>query len=331
MSSLAAASEPKLNGLWRKLRRNSSQEKSLSQIGSSGDLSADRRYGWGQGALAEGDAEAARDLFAQALELAPEWPAAWFALAQALECLQRREEAREAYARTLTLDPGDSQGAALALAKLGGPAPATAPRAYVRTLFDQYAATFDRHLVEKLGYRGPQILCEALERASPGWRFRDVLDLGCGAGLFAAAIAGRAERITGVDLAPAMVEQARAKQLYDRLAVADIAEFLKGEPEKSADLAAAADVFVYIGDLGPVFAEVARVLRASGLFAFTAQSGPDKGFAVGDDLRFSHSEPCLRALAAAHGFAVVEFFAVSTRKDRGADVPGWAAVLRKAW
>jgi predicted TPR repeat methyltransferase len=301
----------------------------VTSIGSSGDFSADRRYEWGQGALAAGDAEGARDLFAQAIEHAPEWPAAWFALAQALELLRRREEAREAYARTLALDPADAQGAALGLARLGGATPAAAPRAYVRTLFDQYAARFDQHLVQKLAYRGPEILREAIARVDPDRRFAHVLDLGCGAGLFAAAIVSRAEAISGVDLSPAMIEQARAKGLYARLAAMELTEFLAAEPAESADLAAAADVFVYIGDLAPVFAQVARALRPGGLFAFTAQSGPSQGFEVGEDLRFSHSEAYLRDLASAHDFAVAELVAVSTRKDRGADVPGWAAVLRK--
>ncbi|WP_151771125.1 class I SAM-dependent methyltransferase [Streptomyces abyssomicinicus] len=39
----------------------------------------------------------------------------------------------------------------------------------------------------------------------------DVLDLGCGTGSLAALLAGAGHRVTGVDLAPAMVEAARAK------------------------------------------------------------------------------------------------------------------------
>jgi len=302
----------------------------MGQIGTSGDLSADRRYEWGQGALAAGDAEGARDLFAQALECAPDWAAAWFALAQALERLDRRDEAREAYGQVLARDCDDALGATLGLARLGGPLPAAAPRAYVKTLFDQYAARFDAHLVQKLAYRGPEILCEAIARAAADRRFAHVLDLGCGAGLFAAAIRPRAEKISGADISPAMVEQARNKGFYDRLAEAELTEFLAEEPPRSADLVAAADVFVYMGDLAPTFAGVARVLQTGGLFAFTTQSGPSQGFAVGDDLRFSHSDAYLRALASAEGFAVTELFAASTRKDRGADVPGWAAVLRKS-
>jgi SAM-dependent methyltransferase len=38
------------------------------------------------------------------------------------------------------------------------------------------------------------------------------------------------------------------------------------------DLALAADVFVYVNDLAPVFAEVARVLRPGGILAFTVET-----------------------------------------------------------
>ncbi len=297
---------------------------------SSGDLAADRRYQWGLGAAEGGDHEAARDLFAQTLDLAPHWAPAWFALAQALEKLGRLEEAIEAYAKAQALEPEDPFGAGLCLARLGEQAVSAAPRAYVRTLFDQYAATFDNHLVQKLAYRGPQLLCAALERAAPGRKYGQVLDLGCGAGLFAAHFRDHAENLVGVDLSPAMIAQARAKNLYERLAAADLVEFLREEPEASADLAVAADVFVYIGDLVPAFSGVSRVLRPGGLFAFSVQRGdgtPDEGWSVGADLRYAHGCAYLRACAENCGFAVREIGEASTRKDAGVDVPGYVALF----
>ncbi len=165
----------------------------LSVSSGSGDLAADRRYQWGLGAAESGDFDGARDLFSQAMELAPAWAPGWFALAQAFEALGCRAEAVEAYSKSLALDSSDALGAGLRLAKLGAQAvPAAAPRAYVEALFDQYAATFDRHLVEKLAYRGPQILVDAVERAAPGQIFAHMLDLGCGAGLAGAAFRPRA-------------------------------------------------------------------------------------------------------------------------------------------
>ncbi len=303
----------------------------MTAIGSSGDLAADRRYQWGLGAAESGDLEAARDLFTQALEIVPAWAPGWFALAQALERLDRRDEAIDAYEKTLALDPEDCFGAGLCLAALGAlSAPRTAPRAYVKTLFDQYAAKFDRHLVEALAYRGPQILLEAVERAAPARIFAEALDLGCGPGLFGAIFRARARRLAGVDLSPAMIEQARIKNLYDRLVVADLVDFLRAEPAEGADFAAAADVFVYIGDLDPVFSAAACALAPGALFAFTAQKSDGEGFHVGPDRRFSHGRDYLADCAGQNGFAVVELSAASTRRDRGADVPGWVAVLRRS-
>ncbi len=297
---------------------------------SSGDLAADRRYQWGLGANERGDFDAARDLFVQTLELVPSWAPGWFALAQALESLGHFDEAIEAYAKTLALDEEDAFGAALCLANLGArAAPKIAPRAYVKTLFDQYAPNFDRHLVESLAYRGPQILAGAVERAAPGRIFVHAFDLGCGAGLFGATFRDKAQFLTGVDLSPAMIFRAEEKGLYDRLAAADLVEFLRAEPEASADFAAAADVFVYIGDLAPVFSAVSRVLAQGGLFVFTTQDNGEDGYRVGPDRRFSHARTYLADCAGQSQFAVVEISAASTRKDRGVDTPGWVAVLRR--
>ncbi len=302
----------------------------MTPTGSSGDLAADRRYHWALGAAQSRDFEAARDLFGQVLDLAPHWAPAWFGLGESLEGLGRGAEAADAFREALARDPADSAGAALRLARLSGQSPAQAPRAYVKTLFDQYAEKFDRHLTEVLAYRGPQILREAVEQAAPGRALAHMLDLGCGAGLAGETFRAKAASMTGVDLAPAMVAKARAKNLYDRLVAADLLDFLAEEPAESADLVVAADVFVYIGDLGPVFAAVARVLIPSGLFAFTTQSlAEGAGFRVGDDLRFAHSETYVRDCAAKAGLGVRIFSAAATRKDRGADVPGWAVVLAR--
>jgi predicted TPR repeat methyltransferase len=302
----------------------------MTPTGTSGDLAADRRYQWAAGALRSRDYEAARDLFSQVLDLAPHWAPAWFGLGESLEALDRRAEAAAAFREALGRDPEDSAGAALRLARLAGESPAAAPRAYVKTLFDQYADRFDRHLTEVLGYRGPQILLDAVERAAPERAFAHMIDLGCGAGLAGEAFRARAKIMTGVDLAPAMIAKARAKNLYDGLAVADLLDFLVAEPAQSADLVIAADVFVYVGDLDPIFAAIARILESGGLFAFTTQSlAEGAGFHLGDDLRFAHSAAYLRACAARAQLGVESLSPAATRKDRGADTRGWAVVLAK--
>lgn len=311
----------------------------------SGDLLADRRYAYARGLRDEGDLEAAADLALQALELAPGFAPALFLLGEVREAQHRaapdaeeagrlRGEAVTAYQAALALDPTDPLGAAVRLAALGAAETGAAMSpAYVRRLFDDYAPRFERHLVEGLRYRAPEMIAAALRRATGphvgGFRVGAVLDLGCGTGLMARALAGAAERIEGVDLSPGMLRQAARTGLYARLDEGDLVEHLRGRPASAFDLVVAADVFVYLADLGPVFREAARVLRANGPFAFTVQAHDGEGVALGEDGRYAHSEAYLREAAASAGLGVAVLEAVSTRQDRGRDVPGLLAVLRR--
>lgn len=301
---------------------------------SSGDLLADRRYDYAAAALAEGDFVAAADLFAQAAEVAPRWAAAWFGLGQAREALTQKDAAAEAFTRARNCDTHDELGAGLRLARLTGASPAAPPADYVRGLFDQYAGRFDRHLREELGYRGPELLRDALsaaraERSQP-LHFDRVLDLGCGTGLMGRALFPNFDSIHGVDLSPRMVEAARATGVYNAAEAGDLLDFLRAQGEDSADLVVAADVFVYLGDLDPVFRASARALESGGLFAFTVQRGAGADYELGADLRYAHSADYLRCLAATHGFSVASLVDASTRKDAGRDVPGLAAVMVRA-
>lgn len=299
---------------------------------SSGHLLADRRYAYAAGAMDEGDPAAAADLARQVLELAPDFAPAHALLGRAQAALGDREGAAAALRQALALEPEDGLGVGVDLARLGAHDHAAAMSgAYVRTLFDGYADRFERHLTENLGYRGPALLREAVARVAPGRGFRRMLDLGCGTGLGARAFADLCERIAGVDISPRMVAQAERTGLYDRLVAGDLVSFLQDESEGAADLVLAADVLIYVGALDALFTTAARVLAAQGLFAFTVQRAADApaGFAIGEDRRFAYAEAYLRKQAAAAGFEVCLIEPTSTRRDRGADVPELAVVLRR--
>lgn len=302
----------------------------MSANASSGDLIADRRYAWAMGAVAEGDLEAAVDLLRQTIEAAPAWAPAHAALGDALAKMGANADAALAYAQAAALDPQGVLGADLKRAALGADmAPAAAPAGYVRALFDEYAPRFEAHLREKLAYRGPEILMDALERVRAP-RFARAVDLGCGSGLMARPLRACADHIAGVDLSPAMVELARRSGLYDRAETGDVTAFLSAQAPASCDLVIAADVFVYIGDLAPVFAAAARALRTGGLFAFTVQKGEGPDWALGADLRYVHTPAYLQRLAAEIGFQPALIEDASTRRDAGADVPGLVAVFARA-
>jgi SAM-dependent methyltransferase len=99
------------------------------------------------------------------------------------------------------------------------------------------------------------------------WRDRDVLDVGCGAGVEVVRFARAGARVTGVDTAPSAIDLASknvAQQgLQARLEVAD------GEalpfPDASFDFVYAHGVVQYAADDRKVVAECHRVLRPGGL------------------------------------------------------------------
>src|SRR5579863_10533580 len=198
---------------------------------SSGDLIADRRYKWALDQAARGDFAAAAEILVQTVALAPAFATAWFALGTIRERLGDRTGAIAALENARDADPADYHGARLQLARLAsGDATPAMSETYVRRLFDQYAGRYDTALTERLHYRGPALLHDAVEAvaraAARPMRFGSVLDLGCGTGLGGAAFRPFADWLAGVDLSPAMIAQAATKGLYDRLVTAELADFL---------------------------------------------------------------------------------------------------------
>jgi predicted TPR repeat methyltransferase len=216
---------------------------------SSGDMIADRRFDFARDLQLKGDLVAAADLLLQATELAPGFASAWFTLGDIREQLGEREDAIAAFRKAQAADPDDRHGACLRLMLLGAEQLSDMPPAYVRSLFDQYAPKFEKALVGDLGYRGPELLFRAVLATRAAVRkpafFKRAIDLGCGTGLAARALAKEVDAFIGIDLSPRMIEKARATGLYAELEVAEMAQGLSGKPDASANLilAAAAQSF----------------------------------------------------------------------------------------
>src|ERR1700752_106862 len=104
---------------------------------SSGDLIADRRFEFARDLQLGGDLPAAAELLEKAIELAPNFPTAWFTLGEV------RQE-------------------------LGAEEITAMPRGYVQALFDQYAPRFEDALLGDLNYRAPQLLFKAVVRVRVG-------------------------------------------------------------------------------------------------------------------------------------------------------------------
>ena len=293
---------------------------------SSGDLIADRRYKWAIDHAQRGDLAGAADILMQTVELAPAFATAWFALGAVRDALGDRDAAVAAFEAARDADPEDYHGARLHLARLGaGAATPDMTETYVGRLFDQHAPTFDATMLERLDYRGPALLLEAVRAARP-LRIGAMLDLGCGTGLGGAAFRPYVDWLAGVDLSPAMIEAARAKGVYDRLVARDLTQFLRDEAGAQYHLVLAADVFVYCADLVPIAVAAARVLAPSGLFAFTIETHADDGVRLQPTLRYAHGGDHVRAAVAAAGLTLRQLAPAATRTENGKPVEGLIVV-----
>lgn len=238
---------------------------------------------------------------------------AWSVRGNVLRDLGRLSEAAESFRRAI--DGGaDPELHAYYLAASNGTIVDAPPRFFVESLFDEYSADFDEHLVDKLGYRGHERLLQPL--LGGGRRYGNVLDLGCGTGLCGELVAAQADSVDGVDLSAAMLTQARKRNAYRELVHDDLTRFLANRQEQ-ADLVIAADVFIYVGALDEVFRQVRRVLAPGGLFAFTLERAETpQGFELLPTLRYAHSEHYVRTLATQHGLTVRDIITAGLRADQ---------------
>jgi predicted TPR repeat methyltransferase len=292
---------------------------------------------WAAGLAANGAVEAGAELLCQLS--GPAIPPAQRYLRLAMRLMSSRlfGPARRCLERVLQEDPSEVIARHL-LSGLSGENPDRPVDGYVRQLFDASAATFDRELVLKLGYAIPREMVDALRcvEGAPDQPW-DVLDLGCGTGLVGAAIAPYARQLVGIDLAPNMIEHARARNIYTDLRCAELAAVLvhSEELENRYDVVTAGDVFIYVGKLDAVIPAIRRALRPGGLFAFSAEAAeplrdsPSEGYKLGVMGRYAHSAEYLRKLAAGSGFDVTLMRDTRIRSEHRRPVAGWLAVFRR--
>jgi SAM-dependent methyltransferase len=97
---------------------------------------------------------------------------------------------------------------------------------------------------------------------------RATLDLGCGEGRFARALAAEGHRVTGADVSPDLVDLARATDADGTYVVAD-AEALPF-PDSAFDLVVAFNVLGCVANLERAVSEATRVLEPGGRLCLSA-------------------------------------------------------------
>ena len=264
--------------------------------------------------------------FQRALRLDPTLDAARLGLGRAWLDAGEPEKALEAFGQIE--DPSEELKEAFAQAE-AAKGQARSDARYVRHLFDQFSIDYDARMRGQLGYRAPEILRQMASMVLLQQAGLSILDLGCGTGLAGVVFKDMASRLDGVDLSPAMIEKARALNIYDALVVGDIETGLASF-DRHYDLIIAADTVVYLGDLCKLLAGVASRLSEDGMFLFTVEKKEGEGFELGPKRRWRHSEAYLRAAAKQAGLDVAGLLPASPRTEAGVPVEGMAVALRLA-
>ncbi len=145
-------------------------------------------------------------------------------------------------------------------------------RAAIRRHFGKASASYDKSAVLAAQLRRQMIERLDLIAFTP----QTVLDLGCGTGHGAAALAARwpKARVIALDASPAMLREAGRPDEAPRVGKFCAQAESLPLPDKSIDLVFSNLMLPWCEDIDAVFAEVARVLRPRGYFSFTT-FGPD--------------------------------------------------------
>ena len=278
-----------------------------------------------------------------ATEADPNFLATWQQLADVYRTAKQPEKAREAYQKWAELAPDDPKPRFMLDAMASHMSPETAlperaPDDFVANYFDQYAHTFEQHANSIMRYQVPAMFKRLVDHL--GFAGLDdvmALDLGCGTGLCGEFLAPIAARLDGIDLSPAMIKASKEKGYYTNLIQAELVPGMQGLPKQSYDIILAGDVFCYIGDLEPAFAEVRERLSARGRFIFSVESMTynevDKGakhYTLRDSGRYAHHRDYIHDLTERMGIPLVLSGHETLRLEYGKPVAGWVMVAQLA-
>jgi predicted TPR repeat methyltransferase len=138
--------------------------------------------------------------------------------------------------------------------------------------YRNWASLYDRDTVQVMGYVGPQTAADMLDAFLDSKEAR-VLDAGCGTGLVGEALHERGyKRIDAMDYSSDMLDEARKKEVYNRLFRGDLNGKLSVSDD-SYDATICVGTFTY-AHVGPhAFAELIRVTRPGGYICFTIRDG----------------------------------------------------------
>jgi predicted TPR repeat methyltransferase len=281
---------------------------------------------------ARGEVQLAVQYYCKAITLMPTHPDGKRLLGIAYYSMGKIEEAAEVFRQWHEESPDDPTARHMLAACTGENVPERAADDYIEYTFDRFANRFDEQLQQRLSYKAPELVVEAVARriGEPAAQL-DALDAGCGTGLCGPLLRPYARTLTGIDLSSGMLLKAQGRG-YDKLEKAELTAWLEARSD-AFDLIVSADTLVYFGALERVAQAAAGALRQSGLLAFTVEDAgaavSDTGYQINPHGRYAHSEAYVQQVLAQAGLATLECTPAVLRTEGGEPVHGIVVVARK--
>ena len=272
-----------------------------------------------------GRLEEAKSSFKKVISLNPGYVEAHNNLGATLAEMDRLEEAVLCYKEAILLNPDYSKAKHM-LAALTGETTSIAPQEYVEDLFDNYALKFESSLVSNLEYKLPKILAAMILEDNKTNSLGSIIDLGCGTGLFGEEINNFCDNITGIDLSKRMLDQAKKKNIYNKLIKEDIFTYLSNN-YFNFDYFISLDVFIYVGDLSNIFELIKSRNKKTGKLAFSVENYDGESFFLEQTGRYSHSKIYIENLCEKFGYRLIYFKELNLRKEKNQYISGALYIL----
>ncbi|MDY6790287.1 MAG: tetratricopeptide repeat protein [Thermodesulfobacteriota bacterium] len=326
--------QPDVGIVWNNLgvayREIGKQDDAIASFRSAVRFAPEMAEAWNNLGVAQDElnlAENALNSYRKAIEIQPDYASPHLNLGIFLQRSKQFREAEEHYNKVLKLQPDNEIAKFMLQSIRGEETPEAAPVEHVRSIFDQCAENFETILVEKLGYKTPELLFNLVHPYLTDKMA--ILDLGCGTGLPAKLYRPFAKSLIGVDVSAKMLEKAFEKKIYNRLEIFDILQDW-AFPTKF-DLIYSSDVFVYFGNLDAIIKSASSYLVSGGKIAFSVEELKDntKNYQLFPSGRYAHSQKYIQEILKRHELKIIKISKTDIRNQSGNPVKGLLIVSIK--
>ena len=271
-----------------------------------------------------GDLKGSIENYKKAININPKYFNANQNLGNLYRDLGDYDNAISSYQRALRIKPNDPQVTHM-LNAVCGDSTSRPPSNYVEDLFDEYASFFEDSLTQKLDYKIPSLISSYLKKNNHKTN-KKIIDLGCGTGLLGFELNKYFDYIEGIDLSSSMIQEAKKKNVYNKLTKIGIIEYLSTEI-LDFDLFISLDVFIYIGEISDIFKLIKSRNKRKGKFIFSTEHNNKKDFFLEKTGRYSHSKKYIDNLCKKFDFQISSFKKTKLRKQSNHYVIGGIYIL----